>query len=359
MSGKVITRRGGNGLPDAGRKLQRVEARQGSAQLHDGERNTPEPSYYDVSILKSPVWGWEIASYFYLGGLSTGAYLLGRMASRFGGERFADVARVGPQVALATLLPCPPLLIHDLGDPKRFHHMLRVWKPTSPMNLGTWAITGYGGMVAFEVARQLITDRSDKISKRHPTKLAKAVNNPAVLLAHDVAGIPFSLLVAGYTGVLLSCTSNPLWTKNSWLGPLFSASALATGAEATSLVMNLKSADVDETPQRALMLVDTIAHAVELICNFGFTKEAGDKAQPLTTGSMAKHHHFSIRALIAAEALKFIPTPAAFVRLKRVIVALLGLSAGWSLRWGMVHGGIEAAKDPAIARLASKPHEVS
>ena len=231
--------------------------------------------------------------------------------------------------------------------------MLRVWKPTSPMNLGTWAITGYGGMVTFELLRQLLTDRELPIRKQ--SSLTKLVNNPAVLLAHDAAGIPFSLLVAGYTGVLLSCTANPLWSKNSWLGPLFSASAIATGAEATSLVMNLKSADVEEQPQRALMLVDTIAHVAELICNQGFKKTAGEKAKPLTTGSMSKHHHFSLLAILAAEALKFIPTPSAFLRLKRVIISLLGLSAGWSLRWAMVHGGIDAASDPMIARLASTP----
>src|SRR4051812_32078264 len=85
-------------------------------------------SYYDISLLQAPVWKWEIASYFFLGGMSSGAYLVSRLAERFGGGRYRDVARVGSYVALASFLPCPPLLIHDLGDPKRFHHMLRVWK---------------------------------------------------------------------------------------------------------------------------------------------------------------------------------------------------------------------------------------
>ena len=351
MSGKVITRRGGNGLVDSGANLRRAEGRQGSAQRHDTERDNAVPSYYSVSPLKPSVWKWEIAAYFFLGGLSTGAYLLSRVAGRFGGEKFAEVARVGSWTAFGTILPCPPLLIHDLGDPKRFHHMLRVWKPSSPMNLGTWAIMGYSGMVTFEVIRQLLTDRKLPIKKQHA--LVKSLNNPTLLLAHDAAGIPFSLVVAGYTGVLLSTTSNPLWCKNTWLGPLFSASAIATGAEATSLVMDLKSADVDETSQRSLMWVDTIAHVVELVCNHGFTKAAGGKAKPLTSGTMKKQHEWSLLGIVAAEMLKFIPTPAAFARLKRVVVSLLGLSAGWSLRWAMVHGGIEAGSDPDIARLGT------
>src|SRR6185437_14933606 len=100
------------------------------------------PSYYSVSILKPPVWKWEIATYFYLGGMSAGAFVLSRLAHRFGKDAsFRELSRYAAYVACAAALPCPFLLIHDLGDPARFHHMLRVWKPSSPMNLGTWVLT--------------------------------------------------------------------------------------------------------------------------------------------------------------------------------------------------------------------------
>ena len=36
------------------------------------------------------------------------------------------------------------LLIADLGRPERFHYMLRVVKPSSPMSVGTWILTAYG-----------------------------------------------------------------------------------------------------------------------------------------------------------------------------------------------------------------------
>ena len=35
------------------------------------------------------------------------------------------------------------MLVLDLGDPLRFHHMLRVFKPSSPMSLGTWSLAAY------------------------------------------------------------------------------------------------------------------------------------------------------------------------------------------------------------------------
>jgi len=50
------------------------------------------------------------------------------------------VAKVAYPVALVLLLVDLALLVSDLGDPLRFHHMLRVFKPRSPMSVGTWCL---------------------------------------------------------------------------------------------------------------------------------------------------------------------------------------------------------------------------
>src|SRR5579884_3136588 len=84
--------------------------------LPQAEPSSPEASYYDVSPLKPPVWKWQIANYFFFGGLSAGAYLIARTADRAGGEGHRAVTRAGTWLAVATLLPCPALLISDLGD---------------------------------------------------------------------------------------------------------------------------------------------------------------------------------------------------------------------------------------------------
>ena len=47
------------------------------------------------------------------------------------------------RIALVFLVIDLLLLVADLGDPLRFHHMLRVFKPSSPMSLGTWCLTAY------------------------------------------------------------------------------------------------------------------------------------------------------------------------------------------------------------------------
>jgi formate-dependent nitrite reductase membrane component NrfD len=317
-----------------------------------------EPSYYDVSPLKEPVWKWEIASYFFLGGLSAGAYLLGRAAERCGGECHPDLRRLASYVALGTILPCPPLLIHDLGDPKRFHHMLRIWKPSSPMNFGSWAIAAYGGMAAFEAGRQYLSDKELRsITPAKRGELLSLMNNGVVLALHDAMGVPFSLIVAGYTGVLLSCTSNPLWCKNPWLGPLFSASAISTGAEAISLALDLlgKRDTGNGESQEVLQLIDTAAHLAEFICMEGFKKCAGDKAKPALRGKYGKYHRLSLAGIAAAEVLKRLPVPERRRKPVRIAASALGLLAGFSLRWFMVHGGHSSAADPHAARLVSRP----
>src|SRR6185437_12586659 len=123
--------------------------------------------------------------------------------------------------------------------------------------------------------------------------LRSLMNNAALLAIHDAAGVPLAFVVASYTGVLLSCTSNPLWCKNPFLGPLFSASAISTGAEAVSLVLDLLSKEDASASQDFLMKLDTAAHAAELACMAGFSKFAGETAKPLHDGSMKKQHEFS------------------------------------------------------------------
>ena len=98
-------------------------------------------SYYGRPILKPPAWNWMIAAYLFLGGLSAGSALLGAGADLRGFTRLRRVSRLG---ALASILASLYFMIADLGRPDRFHHMLRVAKPSSPMSMGTWILSAYG-----------------------------------------------------------------------------------------------------------------------------------------------------------------------------------------------------------------------
>ena len=94
-----------------------------------------EATYYDYPVLKAPFWRWEIIWYFFFGGLAAGCYVLATIASLFGSPEDRSVTRTGYYLSLLALLPCPALLIKDLGRPERFLHMLRVFKVKSPMSM--------------------------------------------------------------------------------------------------------------------------------------------------------------------------------------------------------------------------------
>jgi formate-dependent nitrite reductase membrane component NrfD len=276
------------------------------------------------------------------------------VADRVAGDAHRNVARAGTRLSLVALVPCPPLLIDDLGDPRRFHHMLRVFKPSSPMNIGTWTLVGYSGMVGASVLREWLRDRGQPPEDQPG---AKGILVRRWLGWHDVLGIPLAIGIAGYTGVLLSCTSNPLWCRNPWLGPLFSASAMSTGAEAISLALDCtsKSSDGLEASQRVLQRIDTTAHLAEAACAGGFQRYAGEQAQPLKQGSVRQVHRLALGGLVGSEVLKLLPVGRRLRKPVRMAAAALGLAAGFALRWSMIYGGKEAADNPHLARANSRP----
>ena len=99
-------------------------------------------SYYGKPVLNAPVWkAPDIAGYFFLGGLSGAASVLGACASVTRRPALAKASKVGAFASISLGLVG---LVHDLGRPSRFVNMLRVFKPTSPMSVGSWALAGYG-----------------------------------------------------------------------------------------------------------------------------------------------------------------------------------------------------------------------
>ena len=317
-------------------------------------------TYYDVPMLKPPVWKWEIATYFFLGGLSSGAYLLARVAARFGGKRYEDITQAGTAIAAAAFAPCAPLLIRDLGDMTRFHYMLRVFKPRSPMNLGTWTLTGYSAVLTLAALREWRQGRRKKEKKRRKEEDSSFILHPSSFVdaALDGAGMPLALLLAGYTGVLLSTSATPLWARNRWLGPLFSASALSTGASALELALQAQIPNAEAQPShRPLKQIDTICKITEAVTLAGYLGEAGKFADPITKGKYAPHlwggavgAGLAASALLGAVPVKNPKTRRAL----RIAGAVAGLAGGFALRWAISQGGHISGSDPQAARDASR-----
>ncbi|MDF2440456.1 MAG: hypothetical protein JWN98_1440, partial [Abditibacteriota bacterium] len=322
-----------------------------SSNAHSTKRATSpqemqeEPSYYDVPMLKAPVWTWEVAAYFFLGGLASGAYTLARLAERFGHDEHRDITRAGTVVASLAAAPCAPLLISDLGDPTRFHHMLRIFKPKSPMNLGTWVLTGFSAMLALGAAREVAQAQHERVPDELLTVADSAVS------VGDAATLPLALLLSSYTGILLSGTANPVWCRNRWLGPLFVSSAMSSGAAAISLALEVLS-DEETEAKAAMRKVETTARVAEAANIAGYLHSAGNLAKPLTHGEMAPYFLGGTigGSLILPELLTRLPAGKKLQRWFNIIANISTLIGGLSLRWSVLKAGTISANDPAAAR---------
>jgi formate-dependent nitrite reductase membrane component NrfD len=196
------------------------------------ERARPT-TYYGRPMLKRPTWKWFIPFYLFLGGVAGGVALLGALAELLGGPRHRATVRHARYLSLLLSILCPVFLILDLGRPARFHHMLRVFKVSSPLNIGTWILSAFGMCSGALAARQAAED--DFIVRRQSRlgRLLRAVPTAPLAVLHGVLGI----CLGGYTGTLLAATAVPLWQAGGvLLGPLFLSDAVTSGAAMLSLI---------------------------------------------------------------------------------------------------------------------------
>ncbi|HET9110735.1 MAG TPA: NrfD/PsrC family molybdoenzyme membrane anchor subunit, partial [Ktedonobacterales bacterium] len=191
-------------------------------------------TYYDHPMVKVPKWRWYIPGYFWLGGIAGGAAMIGAVAHFLGGRGGRETARHARYLSFVLAIICPVLLILDLHRPERFLRMFRVFKLSSPLSVGTWFLTAFGAVSGALALRQAADD--DVIIRRKSAlgRLARRFIPAGPLsVLHGL----FGLGLGGYTGVLIAVTAVPLWAAGGvLLGPLFLATALASGAAALILL---------------------------------------------------------------------------------------------------------------------------
>jgi len=176
-------------------------------------------------FVRDPDWTWYILGYFFFAGLSGGSYFLASFFRLFGRKADEYAARLGYYVAFVALLPCPVLLTLDLGQPLRFYHMLFEFKWWSPMSLGAWTLTLFGAMATVSFVEVLARDGKLGFMRWVARLLDGFLGKLWALV-----GALFGLFIAGYTGVLLSVSNQPVWSDTWALGGLFLASGLSGSA---------------------------------------------------------------------------------------------------------------------------------
>lgn len=284
----------------------------------------PEPTYYGQPVVKQPVWIWSIPLYFYVGGLAGAASLLGVTADFAGRGRLKGLVRRCHWVGAAGDAVSTGLLIHDLGRPERFLNMLRVFRPRSPMSLGSWilALSGAGNGAAVVLGKL-------------PGLLGRV--GRAASVVGGVLGVP----LAGYTAVLITNTSVPLWQQSYRTLPLLfmSSGAASCGALLDFLPLNRAERRV----VRSFRIGGTVA---QLAAAYAVEREVSRSetvVRPLKTGLPGALWRTFQACGVAGLALSLWPGRE---RWKSVAASALTTVSALALRFSFFYAGKVSARDP-------------
>jgi hypothetical protein len=274
-------------------------------------------SYYGQPVLKQPVWKPEIPLYFYTGGMAGASAGLAAVAELAGNRPLARAAWIN---SFAGVAASPPLLISDLGRPERFLNMLRLFKVTSPMSVGSWILAGCGSCVALATASEI-------------TGLYPAVGRGAKAGA-AVLGMP----LATYTAGLLANTSVPAWHDARWILPVvFAGSSAASAGSAATVTTPHKYAG----PARRLAVGGALGSAVAAVV---MEKSLGDLGEPYRKGLPGKLSRTARALLVGGAAV--LGARGRSSRAAAVAGSAL-ISAGViAERWAIFRAGFVSAADP-------------
>ncbi|MEA2308501.1 MAG: hypothetical protein QOI65_787 [Thermoleophilaceae bacterium] len=278
-------------------------------------------SYYGRPVLKQPVWTPEVPTYFWTGGLAGASAALAFGADLAGEQVLARRAWLG---ALAGVAASPPLLISDLGVPRRFLNMLRVFKVTSPMSVGSWLLAAVGPAVAVATASDL--------TGRH-RRAGRAAGAGAALL-----GLP----LATYTGALLANTAVPVWHEARRELPfVFAASASATAGAAAALT----TPSAHAAPARALAVGGSVAELALARLMEQRLGELGDPYHRERAGRYSRLAKVALATGALALAARRRPSGPGD-RAVTVAGAALVMTGSLLERWAIFRAGFQSAADP-------------
>ncbi|RLV49640.1 hypothetical protein D9V37_06895 [Nocardioides mangrovicus] len=287
-------------------------------------------SYYGRPILKEPVWKTpDVPLYLFLGGLGGASALLAEGAALRGLPALERTTRL---VAAACAAGGTVFLIHDLGRPERFLHMLRVLKPTSPLSVGSFILAPFATLSSVAAGSQL-------------TGLFPRLGRLAGLGA-----AAFGPPLATYTAALFADTAVPIWHEAHRELPFVFAGSGAAAAGGLAMVL----VPMEQTgPAWRMAVVGAVAETavVEVM-----ERRLDMLAEPYSKG-------FAGRLMRSARLLT----------LSGVGLAVLGRRSQWwrraagvalvagsvTTRFGVFEGGMESARDPKYVVVPQKARKAA
>ncbi|WP_341644204.1 NrfD/PsrC family molybdoenzyme membrane anchor subunit [Thauera sp. SDU_THAU2] len=307
-----------------------------------------------INVAREVAWLPWAVQYFFLVGLSYGAFLLSLPGIVFRRRGWHGVSRLALLGALVCGLSAPVALLADLHQPGRFWHFYAYLTPTSWMSWGAFFIPVYlSGLLTYA----WLAFRPDL--ERHAAGGGKLAGVAGMLACggHDsrralkaAALLAFvgAALVALYTGAEVAVLrARPLW--NTPLLPLqFFVTALA-GAAGLALLFNRFSArDAAATRTLAGVLAASQLCALAigaLWLGLGLSGLSAVHARALAEIGPSANWQLAAAWAVAATVLTLL------LAWKRpgsgLLVGVLALHSAWMMRWSIFIGGQEVPKTGA------------
>jgi formate-dependent nitrite reductase membrane component NrfD len=281
-----------------------------------------------------PNWGWWIVCYFFVGGLTGGVYFAAAWLDLFGDATDRAAMRLGHLLAFPLIIASALLLIVDLGQPLRFWHMIfqserfpeLMLKPYSPISLGSLILALFGLISFLSFADELLA--GGRWFHRPGNPIGKVFS---------ALGALAGLALAGYTGVLLSVTNEPVWGDSPWPSALFVFSGVSTG-----IALLLLLARVPQTTYEKLSEADNYLMVFELITLIVFLVTLGAVGVGsrfiFATPTVGLFAVVIIVGLLLPLAIHWRPRLVGGLRMASILASVLVLIGGFVLRWAVLAG---------------------
>jgi hypothetical protein len=293
----------------------------------------PEPeftSYYGRPVVKPAPWGDDVAIYLFLGGVAGGSALLGLGGQLTGRPTLRRNARLS---ALTAVSLGAVALVKDLGRPERFLNMLRTFKVTSPMSVGSWILSAFSAGTAVSAVAEIDRLSGTRLPLGPLRKVLQAVEGPAGFEAALFAGP-----LAAYTAVLLGDTATPTWNAAHEELPFVFVSSAALASSGLAMI----TTPVHEAgPARKLAAFGVLGDLVATrVMEHRMDPVA---AEPLHQGKAGAMLKWSERLAVAGGLGTLLAGR------NRAVAAASGLAllaASALTRFGVFEAGLASARDP-------------
>jgi hypothetical protein len=274
-------------------------------------------SYYGRPVLKEPVWKQEIPWYLFTGGLGGASAVLSAAARVSGNER---LARRSIYIGAASDAVSPVLLIADLGRPERFLNMLRVFKVTSPMSVGSWILA-------------VSCSASSLSAFLHAIRRFHRISDAARAVAAG-SGAPLAV----YTGTLFADTAIPVWHEARRELPfLFGSSAAASAGAAAAIAVP----PAEAAPARRLAVGGALVENAVMVA---MERRLGMIGEPYKQDEAGRYAKLAKACTLGGAGLLALAGRRS--RLASIAGGALVLGGEAALRWSVFKAGFQSARDP-------------